>query len=86
MGDGGLMKAYRSATQNALQLANIIEKEEMLRLSLICDYASLSSALRFVKSHGNLISQTLENTCVLVFEVPLSNLEEIEKSGWDIIT
>lgn len=84
LGVGGLIKAYRSATQNALQSANIIEKEEMLRLSLICDYASLSAALRFVKSHGNLISQTLENTCLLVFEVPLSNFKEVKESGWDI--
>jgi uncharacterized YigZ family protein len=82
LGVGGLIKAYRTATQEALNKANIIEKEVMQSFTLTCDYASLSAALRFVKSHGNLVEQTLENTCVLVFEVPIKNKENVLKSDW----
>jgi uncharacterized YigZ family protein len=84
LGVGGLIKAYRTATQEALNQAQIIEKEVTQQFTLTCDYASLSAALRFVKSHGNLVEQTLENICVLIFEVPLKDKAKILESSWDV--
>lgn len=66
LGVGGLIVAYRSATQDALEKAVIVEKEIAENVTLRYNYAYTSEAMRLVKEFELLIlSQDFQSECVL---------------------
>lgn len=49
LGVGGLISAYRTAAKDALENAQIIEKEEMESFEFSCSYAQMPSVMTFLK-------------------------------------
>lgn len=49
LGVGGLISAYRSAAKDALENAQIVEREEMISFEFSCSYAQMPSVMTFLK-------------------------------------
>ena len=49
LGVGGIITAYRTAAKDALENAQIIEKEEMESFDFSCSYAQMPSVMTFLK-------------------------------------
>jgi len=49
LGVGGLITAYRTAAKDALENAQIIEKEEMESFDFSCSYSQMPSVMTFLK-------------------------------------
>ena len=49
LGVGGLISAYRTAAKDAIENAQIIEKEEMESFDFSCSYAQMPSVMTFLK-------------------------------------
>jgi uncharacterized YigZ family protein len=70
LGAGGLVSAYRSAAQLALEAASIVEKSIELRYRLSFSYADIEKVMRIVREKKiGIISQTLELDCVMEIAV-----------------
>ncbi|MEQ9412181.1 MAG: YigZ family protein, partial [Cyclobacteriaceae bacterium] len=66
LGVGGLIVAYRSATQDALEKAIIVEKEIAENVTLKYSYAYTSEAMRLVKDFDlSILSQDFQLECSL---------------------
>ena len=74
LGVPGLIHAYKTATQMALQQTAQVEKNIEKRVTLRCDYPHLSEILRLAKQHGvEVLQQDLQLDCRLHCAVPLAN-------------
>ena len=74
LGVPGLIHAYKTATQMALQQTAQVEKNIEKRVTLRCDYPYLSEILRLAKQHGvEVLQQDLQLDCRLHCAVPLAN-------------
>ena len=74
LGVPGLIHAYKTATQIALQQTAQVEKNIEKRVTLRCDYPYLSEILRLAKQHGvEVLQQDLQLDCRLHCAVPLAN-------------
>ena len=74
LGVPGLIHAYKTATQIALQQTAQVEKNIEKRVTLRCDYPYLSEILRLAKQHGvEVLQQDLQLDCCLHCAVPLAN-------------
>lgn len=74
LGVPGLIHAYKTATQIALQQTAQVEKNIEKRVTLRCDYPHLSEILRLAKQHGvEVLQQDLQLDCRLHCAVPLAN-------------
>lgn len=76
LGVPGLIHAYKTATQLALQQTKQIEKNIEKQVALRCDYPHLSEILRLGKQHGaEVLQQDLQLDCRLRFAVPLAGYQ-----------
>ena len=74
LGVPGLIHAYKTATQMALQQTAQVEKNIEKRVTLRCDYPHLSEVLRLAKQYGaEVLQQDLQLDCRLHCAVPLAN-------------
>lgn len=74
LGVSGLIHAYKTSTQMALQAAQIIEKNIEKTVCLRCDYPHLNDALRIAKNHhAQIVAQDLQLDCRLTVRVPLAD-------------
>ena len=74
LGVPGLIHAYKTATQIALQQTAQVEKNIEKWVTLRCDYPHLSEVLRLAKQHGaEVLQQDLQLDCRLHCAVPLAN-------------
>ena len=74
LGVPGLIHAYKTATQMALQQTAQVEKNIEKRVTLRCDYPHLSEILRLAKQHSvEVLQQDLQLDCRLHCAVPLAN-------------
>ncbi len=74
LGVPGLIHAYKTATQMALQQTVQVEKNIEKRVILHCGYPHLSEVLRLAKQHGaEVLQQDLQMDCRLHCAVPLAN-------------
>ena len=74
LGVPGLIHAYKTSTQMALQQTAQVEKNIEKRVTLRCDYPHLSEVLRLAKQHGvEVLQQDLQLDCRLHCAVPLAN-------------
>ncbi|SHF96490.1 uncharacterized protein, YigZ family [Arenibacter palladensis] len=70
LGVGGLISAYRTAAQMALDSAEIIEKTLQQRYLLHFDYSEMDKVMRILKQHQmEIISQKMEMDCTLEISV-----------------
>lgn len=70
LGVPGLINAYKSATQNALSQARVIEKTVNDIYELAFDYLHMNEVMRIVKEDDlRILKQAFDNNCSLVFEI-----------------
>ncbi len=89
LGVGGLISAYRTAAQLALEEAEIIEKTIDVHYQITFDYKNINKVMRVIKEKNlTLVSQKMEENCrieistrkknaEMVFDI-FSNLFEVE--------
>lgn len=79
LGTGGLIVAYRTATEDALNNAKIEERIVEARVSYQFTYPMINAVMRVVKDTGaRIVSQTFDNTCEIILSVPKSHAEELK--------
>lgn len=81
LGVPGLIKAYRTATADALSKAAVVEKTACERFEVSFDYLDMNRAMKTVKDMDLKIrGQEFDSTCKLLLDVPLSKVPEFCKS------
>ena len=76
LGVSGLIHAYKTSTQMALENAQIIEKNIEKTVRIRCEYPYLNEAIRIAKNHqAEIIEQDLQLDCRLTVRIPLANAE-----------
>ena len=78
LGVGGLISAYRTAAKEALEAAQIIEKEEELDLHITFAYDKMHLVMDLLKKErAQIISQELEEKCKLSFRISKSDEQKM---------
>ena len=76
LGTGGLVTAYKEATSDALNLAEIIEKTVDETLFIHFDYILMNDVMRVIKdTNANIISQSYDNKCIMNLSIRKQDLE-----------
>ena len=76
LGVPGLIYAYKTSTQMALENAQVIEKNIEKTVRIRCEYPYLNEAIRIAKNHqAEIIEQYLQLDCRLTVRIPLANAE-----------
>lgn len=70
LGVPGLINAYKTAAQEAINTANIIEKTINDHYRLQFNYLQLNEVMKVIKDeHLTIINQQMDNSCELVIEI-----------------
>ncbi len=70
LGVPGLINAYKTATQDALNNANFIHKTENSLLQVECDYIHLNQVMRIIKELDlDVVNQVFDLKCSIKLEV-----------------
>jgi uncharacterized YigZ family protein len=78
LGVGGLISAYRTAAKEALEAAQIIEKEEELDLHITFAYDKMHLVMDLLKKErAQIISQELAEKCKLSFRISKSDEQKM---------
>ena len=79
LGTGGLIVAYRTATEDALSKAVIEEKFVEERITYRFTYPMINAVMRVVKETGaRIVSQSLDNDCEIVLSIRQSLAEGLQ--------
>ena len=79
LGVGGLISAYRTSAQMALDAAEIIQREIRASFSVATSYALLNRVMRAIRENrGEISAQTMEMDCRLEVSVPLAHADSFE--------
>lgn len=79
LGTGGLIVAYRTATEDALSKAVIEEKFVEQRITYRFTYPMINAVMRVVKETGaRIVSQSFDNDCEIVLSIRQSLAEGIQ--------
>lgn len=79
LGTGGLIVAYRTATEDALSKAVIEEKFVEERITYRFTYPMINAVMRVVKETGaRIVSQSFDNDCEIVLSIRQSLAEGIQ--------
>lgn len=79
LGTGGLIVAYRTATENALSKAVIEEKFVEERITYRFTYTMINAVMRVVKETGaRIVSQSFDNDCEIVLSIRQSLAEGLQ--------
>ena len=84
LGVGGLINAYKTGAQMALEASTIIVKTIDASFKIKFDYKYMSRIMRIIKDHkANIDSQTLELDCLIITSIRKSEADrffaEVEK-------
>ena len=80
LGVPGLIRAYRSATQDAIANAEIIEKVAGETLTVTFDYLQMNDVMKVLKDMDiTPLNQQFDLRCTLTARVRLSRIEEFHK-------
>ncbi|WP_273567196.1 IMPACT family protein [Maribacter halichondriae] len=78
LGVGGLISAYRTAAQMALEASRIVEKNLEVRLRITFAYPEMEKVMRIIKQHNiQITSQEMATNCELLVRVQKSELEKV---------
>lgn len=81
LGVPGLIKAYRTAAQEAIANARFVEKTATRRFSVEFDYLQMNSVMKILKEMGiSPASQQFDSTCRMEVKVRLSRIEDFQTS------
>ncbi len=79
LGTGGLIVAYRTATEDALSKAVIEEKIVEQRITYRFTYPMINAVMRVVKETGaRIVSQSFDNDCEIVLSIRQSLAEGLQ--------
>ena len=80
LGVPGLIYAYKAATEDAIQKAEIIEKEITVYLNIHFSYPQLTEVLKICKDFkANILNQFFDNECKIELEIRLGNYEFLKE-------
>ncbi len=80
LGVGGLMQAYKAATEDALNQASVIEKEVMKEIELTFEYSRTPQVMRLVKDFEfKVIEQSFEESCRMKVLLKLRLEDSLQK-------
>ncbi|WP_343747806.1 YigZ family protein [Fluviicola sp.] len=75
LGVGGLINAYRTASKEALESAEIIEQEDEVLINLSYSYDEMQQVMSLLKnSPAKIVEQDFQLSCKLAVQVPVSGL------------
>ncbi|MGL2966431.1 IMPACT family protein [Flavobacterium sp. XGLA_31] len=78
LGVGGLISAYRTAAQMALEEAEIIERTIDVQLQISFDYKNMNKVMRVIKEKNlKIIRQTMEESCQIIIATRKKNAETV---------
>jgi putative IMPACT (imprinted ancient) family translation regulator len=78
LGVGGLIAAYRTAAQQALEGAAIEERTVDILFKVKFDYKNLNKVMRVIKEKNlSIISQTMELNCEIIISIRKKNAERV---------
>ncbi|WP_395045582.1 IMPACT family protein [Flavobacterium sp.] len=78
LGVGGLISAYKTAAQMALETAEIIEKTINIHYIISFDYKNMNKVMRVIKEKNlNIISQIMEENCQIEIATRKKNAEVV---------
>ncbi|WP_420602060.1 IMPACT family protein [Flagellimonas sp.] len=78
LGVGGLIQAYKTTAQMALENSNIVERIIESQFQLYFGYPEMDKVMRIIKQKGiSIVSQKMELNCELVISVRESEAEKI---------
>ena len=79
LGTGGLIVAYRTASEDALSKTTIEEKFLEERITYRFTYPMINAVMRVVKETGaHIISQNFDNDCEIILSIRKSLVEELK--------
>lgn len=79
LGTSGLIVAYRSAAQEAVQKAEIIEKTVDEDIRIVFEYPFLNSVMRIIKEDNpQIITQQFEMECLMTLRIRQSEVEKLK--------
>lgn len=86
LGTGGLTTAYKEATADALNQAEIVEKTVDVTISIHFDYILMNDVMRIIKdNNAQILHQSFDNLCVMQLcirkqdaELLIGKLEKIQ--------
>lgn len=78
LGVGGLISAYRTSAQMALEASEIIEKTINIHYTISFDYKNMNKVMRVIKEKNlEIISQTMNESCKIELATRKKNAEQI---------
>lgn len=78
LGVGGLVTAYKTSAQMALEASEIVEKTIDTHFLIRFDYKNMNKVMRVIKEKNiNVVNQTLELDCLIEISCRLTQSEEI---------
>ncbi|WP_298238881.1 YigZ family protein [uncultured Algibacter sp.] len=81
LGVGGLINAYKTAAQMALEASQIIEKTININYLISFDYKNMNKVMRIIKERNlNIINQKLEMDCQISVSVRKKDAESVFKN------
>ena len=79
LGVGGLIQAYKTAANTALENAILVERELVEHFVLNFPYTMLDTVMRTIKKHRlDIVSQEMELDCRMVISVAKKDLKKIQ--------
>jgi len=80
LGTSGLIVAYRTATSEALDAAQVEERLVEDRFSISFSYAAMNDVMRVVKDlQPRVVSQQFDNTCSMTLSIRRSMADELRR-------
>lgn len=91
LGLSGLIQAYKSATIDAINNTEIIEKVACADISFSFDYLLMNPVMKIIKEFSaNILYQQFDNRCVVKVNIRQSNFSRfskaIKEAGGEVIT
>lgn len=81
LGVGGLIQAYKTGAQLALEASNIKKKTINSTFKLTYDYPEMNTVMRIIKDENlTIISQKMELSCEITISVRLNEAGRVQKS------
>lgn len=78
LGVGGLISAYRTSAQMALEVSEIIEKTMNIHYIISFDYKNINKVMRVIKEKNlEIISQNMHESCEIEIATRKKNAEQI---------
>ena len=79
LGTSGLATAYKQASQDAINNAEIVEKTVDITINIHFDYLLINVVMRIVKeNNASILKQEFNNQCKLTISIPKDNENEIK--------